>query len=66
MAMFEYCQWKKRQERVMMKRAVEVYQETLSEKRMREYQEQAAAKDEAERLRAEAEAQKKKTWYKFW
>ncbi|OLN96191.1 Cytochrome c oxidase protein 20, mitochondrial [Colletotrichum chlorophyti] len=61
---FEYCQYKRRQERIRMKRTVEVYQETLVEKKRRELEQ---LKQEHEK-KAEEEATKaaQKSWYKFW
>ncbi|KAJ0159464.1 Cytochrome c oxidase protein 20, mitochondrial [Colletotrichum tanaceti] len=59
---FEYCQYLRRQERHRMKRTVEVYQETMLEKRRREL-DQLKQKQEAEEA---AKAVSQKAWYKFW
>ncbi|KAF6828577.1 mitochondrial cytochrome c oxidase protein 20-like protein [Colletotrichum plurivorum] len=60
-ASFEYCQYQRRQERVRMKRTVEVYQETMAEKRARE-----AEALEKRRLEEEAVKASQRAWYKFW
>ncbi|KAF6809445.1 hypothetical protein CSOJ01_06923 [Colletotrichum sojae] len=60
-ASFEYCQYRRRQERVRMKRTVEVYQETMAEKRARE-----AEALEKRRLEEEAAKASQRAWYKFW
>lgn len=56
---------KRRQERVKMKRTVEVYQETMVDKRRREIEQ---LKQQAEQRKAdeEAKAASQKSWYKFW
>ncbi|KAK1590178.1 uncharacterized protein LY79DRAFT_555298 [Colletotrichum navitas] len=58
---YEYCQYLRRQERIKMKRTVEVYQETMAEKRRREL-EQLKQQQQAE----EAAKASQKAWYKFW
>ncbi|KAK2030112.1 cytochrome oxidase biogenesis protein, Cox20 subunit [Colletotrichum zoysiae] len=58
---YEYCQYLRRQERIKMKRTVEVYQETMVEKRRREL-EQLKQQQQAE----EAAKASQKAWYKFW
>lgn len=63
-ASFEYCQYQRRQERIRMKRTVEVYQESVAEKRRQEYEAKVREQEAAERQRAE-EA-KRKPWYKLW
>lgn len=67
-ASYEYCQWKRRQERVRMKRAVEVYQGSLAEKHRREYEARVAEKEAAaaEAAKASADVTSKKAWYRFW
>ncbi|OHF01233.1 hypothetical protein CORC01_03548 [Colletotrichum orchidophilum] len=62
---YEYCQMKRRQERVKMKRTVEVYQESLVDKRRREIEQ---LKQQVEQKNADeaAKAASQKSWYKFW
>ncbi|KXH39992.1 hypothetical protein CSIM01_10823 [Colletotrichum simmondsii] len=62
---YEYCQMKRRQERVKMKRTVEVYQETMIDKRRREI-EQLKQQAEQKKAEEEAKAASQKSWYKFW
>ncbi|TDZ21693.1 Cytochrome c oxidase assembly protein COX20 [Colletotrichum orbiculare MAFF 240422] len=58
---FEYCQYQRRQERIRMKRTVEVYQESLVDKRRRELEQQQKLQEQ------QAEEEKaKKAWYNFW
>ncbi|KAK2735102.1 hypothetical protein CKAH01_07886 [Colletotrichum kahawae] len=57
----EYCQYERLQERIRMKRTVEVYQENMAEKRRRE----AAAAMEQKVEEAAVKASQK-AWYKFW
>ncbi|KAJ0386139.1 hypothetical protein COL922a_005049 [Colletotrichum nupharicola] len=57
----EYCQYERLQERNRMKRTVEVYQETMAEKRRKE----AAAALEQKKSEEAAKASQK-AWYKFW
>ncbi|KAF0315408.1 Cytochrome c oxidase protein 20 mitochondrial [Colletotrichum asianum] len=57
----EYCQYERLQERIRMKRTVEVYQETMAEKRRKE----AAAALEQKKSEEVAKASQK-AWYKFW
>ncbi|KAF5521354.1 Cytochrome c oxidase assembly protein COX20 [Colletotrichum aenigma] len=57
----EYCQYERLQERIRMKRTVEVYQETMAEKRRKE----AAAALEQKKAEEVAKASQK-AWYKFW
>ncbi|KAF4810803.1 Cytochrome c oxidase assembly protein COX20 [Colletotrichum siamense] len=57
----EYCQYERLQERIRMKRTVEVYQETMAEKRRKE----AAAALEQKKAE-EAVKASQKAWYKFW
>jgi cytochrome c oxidase assembly protein subunit 20 len=64
---FEYCQWKRRQERVNMRRAVEIYQDNLAEKHRQEYEERVAQQEQAaQAAQAKAESAKSGSWYKFW
>lgn len=58
---FEYCQYQRRQERIRMKRTVEVYQESLFEKRRKESEALERKKQEEEAVKAS-----QKAWYKFW
>ncbi|KAK1972560.1 cytochrome oxidase biogenesis protein, Cox20 subunit [Colletotrichum sublineola] len=61
---YEYCQYLRRQERIKMKRTVEVYQETMVEKRRRELEQ---LKQQQEQKQAEEAAKaSQKAWYKFW
>ncbi|KAK2004009.1 hypothetical protein LX36DRAFT_650466 [Colletotrichum falcatum] len=61
---FEYCQYLRRQERINMKRTVEVYKETMMEKRRRELEQ---LKQQQEQRQAEEAAKaSQKAWYKFW
>ncbi|KAH6686786.1 hypothetical protein F5X68DRAFT_207945 [Plectosphaerella plurivora] len=62
---FEYCQWKRRQERVNMRRAVEVYQDNLAEKHRQDYEERVLQQEQAAQAAAES-AKKGGSWYKFW
>ncbi|KAH0439400.1 hypothetical protein CcaCcLH18_02877 [Colletotrichum camelliae] len=57
----EYCQYERLQERIRMKRTVEVYQESMAEKRRREAA--AAMEQKAEEAAVKAS---QKAWYKFW
>ncbi|KAK1986515.1 hypothetical protein LZ30DRAFT_581907 [Colletotrichum cereale] len=62
---YEYCQYLRRQERIRMKRTVEVYQETLVEKRRREL-DQLKQQQEQKQKAEEAAKASQKAWYKFW
>ncbi|GKT55816.1 mitochondrial cytochrome c oxidase protein 20-like protein [Colletotrichum tofieldiae] len=62
---YEYCQYLRRQERIKMKRTVEVYQETMVEKRRREL-EQLKQQHEQKQQAEEAAKASHKAWYKFW
>ncbi|KAL2752066.1 hypothetical protein ACRALDRAFT_2030303 [Sodiomyces alcalophilus JCM 7366] len=62
-ASFEWCQYRRRQERVRMQRAVEVFQHSMKEK-----QREAEAKrlEQEEAAKKEAEATKQRSWYTLW
>ncbi|KAM0327227.1 hypothetical protein ACHAQA_006362 [Verticillium albo-atrum] len=66
-ASYEYCQWKRRQERVRMRRTVEVYHEAMADKHKKEAEARREARDEAAKAKeAAAAAAKQGAWYKFW
>lgn len=63
-ASFEWCQYKRRQERVRMRRAVEVFQDSIKEKQKEA--EAKKAEEEAARKEAEAANKKQRSWYTIW
>ncbi|ROT37962.1 hypothetical protein SODALDRAFT_324423 [Sodiomyces alkalinus F11] len=63
-ASFEWCQYKRRQERINMRRAVEVFQQGQKEKQRKEMEAKKVAQEEA--AKREAEAAKQRSWYTFW
>ncbi|KAM0277264.1 hypothetical protein ACHAQH_005922 [Verticillium albo-atrum] len=66
-ASYEYCQWKRRQERVRMRRTVEVYHEAMADKHKKEAEARREARDEAAKAKeAATAAAKQSAWYKFW
>lgn len=60
-ASYEYCQYKRRAERISMKRHIEV----VSQNQRQKAKEDAEKKAEKERQELERKAAEKR-WYKFW
>lgn len=59
-ASYEYCQYRRRAERLQMKRSIEI----VTEKRREAEQRRIMA--EAGSIRAQREQEAKRPWYKFW
>ncbi|KAK3935117.1 hypothetical protein QBC46DRAFT_398232 [Diplogelasinospora grovesii] len=67
LAQYEFCQWRRRQEREKMKRVVEVYDRKQAEMKAKEEQ-QKKRREEEERLRRDKEEEERtrRSWYRFW
>lgn len=58
---YEYCQFKRRQEREKMKRVVEVYGQHMARQREKEAEERRAREQ-----REREEEERRRRWWKFW
>lgn len=65
-AQYEFCQWRRRQEREKMKRVVEVYDRKQGEMRAMEEAERRRREQEEEREGEREKERARRRWYKFW
>ncbi|KAL2260304.1 hypothetical protein VTK26DRAFT_5726 [Humicola hyalothermophila] len=63
---YEYCQFRRRQERDKMKRVVEVYAAKTARERREKEAEERRRREEEEAARRREEEERRRRWWRFW